>query len=340
MISCKAYILRERGVIPSLEDIKVDDNLLEGQVLVRILYSGLCATQLEEIFVASRNEKYMPHLFGHEGVGTVEKVGPNVSKIGVGDICVIHWKTSSKGLDSSPGRYLCGEEKLSAGKVVTFSEIAVLPENRLTKLTSSLKLHIAPLLGCAYPTGWGSVLRAGNASHLDRLLIVGLGGVGLSALEAALSLPVISVSTVDPNRMLPSSPKFAQRVTHFSNLEDLSIASENPTIVVDTSGDVETLQQLVDSLEVRSRLVLVGMPKSQTHFRVPIQKMLDGLEIIGSNGGGVDPGIDFIHYERLLSECDTNTDGLAIAVSSRTQLADCIENHLKGRFRRAVLGFC
>lgn len=81
MISAKAYILRERRLIPSLEPMKVDDNLLQGQVLIRLFCAGLCATQMEEIFSASRNGKCMPHVLGQKAFGRVEAVGPGVRSL-------------------------------------------------------------------------------------------------------------------------------------------------------------------------------------------------------------------------------------------------------------------
>ena len=71
-----------------------------GQVLVKVLVSGLCGAQLHEIRGHKGNEKFLPHLMGHEGCGIVEEVGPGVTTVKVGDKVVMHWRPGS-GIESS-----------------------------------------------------------------------------------------------------------------------------------------------------------------------------------------------------------------------------------------------
>ncbi len=334
-----SYVLRKTGEIPVLEEIEVDELLTTGQVLVRILYSGLCATQLEEIFISKRNHRFMPHLFGHEAVAQVLEVDSRVTKVSKGDICVIHWKKSSEGLDADAGRYFFRGQKLNAGKVVTFGEISVVPENRLTKFESNLSLELAPLLGCAYPTGWGAVANSGRPKSEDQILIVGLGGVGLAILETALTFSTQSISTIDTKRQLPLSPSFADRVTHHTSFEDYASQIVNPTLVFDTSGDIRTLNKLLERISSVARIVLVGMPSGGENIALPMQKLLDGLQIIGSNGGDVDPFFDFVSYCKVLESADTFSMGMSIAVSAIDDLAKAIQDHQSGLFRRAVIKF-
>ena len=100
----KAAVLFETG-----QPLKIVDNiqlpaLITGQVQVKILYSGLCHSQLMEVNGGRGEDKYLPHLLGHEGVGVVEAVGDGVTKVQVGDKVVIGW-IKGEGQDAPGGKY-------------------------------------------------------------------------------------------------------------------------------------------------------------------------------------------------------------------------------------------
>lgn len=298
MIDAKAYVLRETGVVPSLEDIRVSDDLKPGQVLVRVLYSGLCATQMEEIFVSSRNAKYMPHLFGHEGVGVVEAIGPGVETKKPGDVCVIHWRPSSVGLDATPGAYFANNNKLNSGKVVTFSTHVVVPENRITPLPLGFPLEAASLLGCSMTTGWGSTVKVGLHNSASRVLVLGIGAVGTFAALAASILGSETVVGIDPKFEFELNSPTAGLSHSFKSLDELarevgaSLSIKDFDLVIETSGRSEVIEKLIEELPLHARLVLVGMPSSRSLPLLNFQRLLDGLSIVGSNGGGTDPGKD------------------------------------------------
>lgn len=307
MISAKAYVLRQRGVVPAFEDIRVSDNLTRGQVLVRVLYSGLCATQIEEIFVASRNQKHMPHLFGHEGVGVIEAVGPDVRHRKVGEVCVIHWRESSIGLDADPGIYFSGDEKLGSGKVTTFSTFVVVPENRLSQVPEKFPLEKAALLGCSLTTGWGSIVKVGGFEKTDSVLITGLGAVGTFAAWTSKLLGSTRVVGIDPKLGDASFTRDRGADEYFENLEDLErVAGFEPTgdfpkLVIETSGDSDLVGRLFDLVPVTSKIVLVGMPKESRRVQLNSQRLLDGVQLFGSNGGAVDPAVDLERVSETFS---------------------------------------
>ena len=71
----------------------------EGQVLVKLIYSGFCSSQYGEIQGIKGKDNYLPHSLGHEACGVVQKVGKKVSKIKKNDLVVLHWM-KAKGLES------------------------------------------------------------------------------------------------------------------------------------------------------------------------------------------------------------------------------------------------
>ena len=66
--------------------------IIPGQVLVKVECSGICGSQIGEISGAKGEDKYLPHLMGHEGCGYVLDVGEGVTKVKVGDKIILHWK--------------------------------------------------------------------------------------------------------------------------------------------------------------------------------------------------------------------------------------------------------
>ena len=74
----KAAILVKNKKPLILADVKIPKKLEIGQVLVKILYSGICGAQINEIDAVKGKDNFLPHLLGHEGSGIVEKIGPGV----------------------------------------------------------------------------------------------------------------------------------------------------------------------------------------------------------------------------------------------------------------------
>ena len=125
----KAAILVESKKPLIITDIDLPTKLGFGQVLVRICYSGICGSQINEIDAAKEPDKFLPHLLGHEGSGIVEKIGEGVTTVKTGDHVVLHWRKSS-GVESGTPKYLWKGKKLNAGKITTFNEKAIVSENR------------------------------------------------------------------------------------------------------------------------------------------------------------------------------------------------------------------
>ena len=106
-------VIKEVGLTP----LKV------GQVKVRVLVSGLCGSQLQEIAGLKGNEKFLPHLLGHEGCGIVEGVGQGVSNVKPGDKVVMHWRPGS-GIEAEFPKYkLNGRVKLQLRSMVLCVQI-------------------------------------------------------------------------------------------------------------------------------------------------------------------------------------------------------------------------
>ena len=100
----KAAILFEQNKPLILEELKLPDNLRTGQVLIKVHLSGICGSQIGEIMGVKGIDKYLPHLMGHEGCGTVVETGPGVKKVKKGDLVVLHWR-KGEGIQSDVPKY-------------------------------------------------------------------------------------------------------------------------------------------------------------------------------------------------------------------------------------------
>ncbi len=145
--SMKAAILVEQNKPLVIDQIELPQTLEAGQVLVKIHCSGICGSQLGEIDGAKGEDKYLPHLLGHEASGVVQSVGAGVRFVNPGDHVVLHWR-KSQGIESIPPRYTWNGKPLNAGLITTFNEYAIVSENRVTRIAASSDMEIASLYGC------------------------------------------------------------------------------------------------------------------------------------------------------------------------------------------------
>lgn len=169
------------------------------QVLVRIICTGICGAQIQEIDGKKGDPSHLPHLLGHEGCGIVAQTGLGVDKVEKGDKVVIHWRRGS-GVDSNlPVFYQKGSHKwekhgntsvgipveIKAGPCTTFSEFTIVSENRVTRIPDDVPDDFAALLGCCLSTALSLIEKEAQPKHGDSILIVGCGGLGLAMILAA-----------------------------------------------------------------------------------------------------------------------------------------------------------
>src|SRR3989338_3133911 len=126
----KAAILEEINGPLVVGEVGLSE-LMFGQVLVKVLVSGICGAQLQEIAGNKGNGKFVPHLLGHEGCGIVESIGVGVTRVKKGDKVVMHWR-KGEGIESDFPTYTFKGKPMRSGKITTLSEYSVVSENRVT----------------------------------------------------------------------------------------------------------------------------------------------------------------------------------------------------------------
>ena len=294
------YPLAIREVFPT--------QLLPGQVYVKVLASGLCGAQLHEIRGHRGNEKFLPHLMGHEGCGIVKEVGPGVTTVKEGDKVVMHWRPGS-GIESEFPKYHLGEKIISSGKCTTLSEFSIVSENRLTKVPYDTPTVLAAMLGCSLTTALGIIDNECNLKFGESVAVIGCGGVGLNLIQAAKMKSAYPVYGVDINDKMFD-------LTHQIGVDiftcDLEFIPHKVDVILDTTGVPEVISKAFDKLAPSGRLIMVGQPAPGTDLNIfnPLS-MFDGQgkSIRASQGGGTKPDEDIPRYIKLANRemLDFNT---------------------------------
>ena len=195
MVTINAAVLVELNKPLEINTLK-SRPLEPGQVLVKLFFSGVCRSQLMEINGLRGNDPWLPHLLGHEGSGVVEEIGPEVKKFKKGDEVILSWIKGS-GIEAKGALYDSDNFVINSGKVTTFSNYSVVSENRIIKKPKNLDFDTAVLFGCALPTGAGMVINEINVNSESSVVVIGLGGIGMSAIAMLLSLNVKNIIAID-----------------------------------------------------------------------------------------------------------------------------------------------
>ncbi|MDO8289827.1 MAG: zinc-binding dehydrogenase [Parvibaculum sp.] len=315
----KAAILVEQRQPLVVAEIDLPPALDVGQVLVQIQHSGICGSQIGEIDGAKGPDRFLPHLLGHEASGTVLAVGAGVRQVKPDDKVVMHWR-KGPGIEAQPPAYLWDGKKVNAGWVTTFSQHAIISENRLTKIPADSNMEVAALFGCAVTTGFGVVVNNAKINIGESVVVFGAGGIGLNIIQAAAlstAYPIIAVDLYDNKLELARS----LGATHLINAKtsDARATIEKITgvqgldVFIDNTGQPPIIQMGYEITKPQGRVVLVGVPKKGSDTTIYSLPLHFGKSISGSHGGEAVPEIDIPRYQSLYAQGVIDLDRLVTA---------------------------
>lgn len=313
----KAVVLEKLNAPLSVREVKLT-NLKVGQVLVKVLVSGLCGSQIQEIRGYKGNERFLPHLMGHEGCGIVEEIGPGVTTVQANDKVVMHWRPGS-GIEAPFPEYLLDGKTIRSGKVATLCQYAIVSENRLTTVPKDTPETFCALMGCGLTTAFGVIDHEANLRFGESVAIVGCGGVGLNLIQAAVmhcASPIIAIDNNENKRNRCLNLK----ADHFINNseEELSrsihkYVPEGIDLIIDTTGNSKIYGELSRHLSRQGRLILIGQPAPGTSLEIPnAAELFQGLGkmIRFSQGGQTTPEFDIPRYIKLYKSGRINVDNI------------------------------
>ncbi len=304
----KAAILVKQKEHLVVDEICMPKKLLLGQVLVEVITSGICGSQLGEISGVKGDDPYLPHLMGHEGCGNVLDIGPGVKNVKEGDRVVMHWRKGD-GIQSETPKYTWRESILNAGWVTTFNKYAVISENRCTKISKEISVEEAALFGCAVTTGFGVIENNAKVKIGESILIFGSGGIGLNMIQASKmrsAYPIIAVD-IHQNR-LDLAKKIGATHTINSSINDPKEAlkeilkNKKLDIFIDNTGIPKFIELGYQITKHDGRIILVGVPKKGNMINIFTLPLHFGKVFTGSHGGEANPSQDIPRYSELLLE--------------------------------------
>jgi S-(hydroxymethyl)glutathione dehydrogenase/alcohol dehydrogenase len=212
----------------SVEEVELDDPK-EGEVLVEMVASGLCHSD-DHISTGDMLAHHYPFVAGHEGGGIVTALGPNTKGFEVGDHVLTSFipacgncRWCAMGMQNMcdlgalimQGHQLDGTFRMhtldgkdigTASLLGSFAEMQVYDSQSVLKIEKDIPLEIACLVACGVQTGFGSATSAGEVKPGDVVLVVGVGGIGMNAVQGARAAGAAHIIAADP---VPDKQKWA-----------------------------------------------------------------------------------------------------------------------------------
>lgn len=312
--------------------------LKDGQVLVKNIASGICRSQLMEAKGMRGKDLWLPHLLGHEGVGIVEKIGPQVTKVKIGDKVIIGW-LAGQGFCSVAPQFLAHEGiTINSGVATTFSEYSVVSENRVYIAPEGFENDFLPLFGCALLTGGGIVLNHFDTNLHKNILVLGFGGVGSSAAVVLNSFKGTELVILDES----VARRRQAQLMGFKNIYSLDeFKATNSTnsinrfdLCIESAGNTRTIELGFSLINKTGRLVFASHPESGAKISLDPFELINGKLIFGSFGGGSKPEEDIPILSELLQNSDLNLEymiGEEFALEDINQAIEQLEKGQSGR---------
>ncbi|MEU9336535.1 NAD(P)-dependent alcohol dehydrogenase [Streptomyces sp. NPDC048290] len=315
-ITATAAVLRAPGGPLSVEEVVVEDPRPD-EVLVRIVGSGICHTDLGIVTTASPEQ--LPLILGHEGSGVIEAVGDRVTTLAPGDHVVLSYAycgecdncrrgvqrhcRSFMAVNFGGGRadgttaYRAGDEAVHGhffGQS-SWSRYVVTSPRNVVKVDASLPLELLGPLGCGIQTGAGAVLNTLDPEPGSSLAVFAAGSVGLAAVMAAKAAGCASVIAVDPQ---PDRRALALELgaTHALDSAGPDVVEEIREITqggaqysVDCLGLPSVVRQALECLASPGVCASVGFQGVDNEVTLNQGHLLFGRTLIGVIEGDADP---------------------------------------------------
>ncbi len=306
----RAAVCREFGGALQIEMIRLAEPGPE-QVRVRLHATAICHSDIS--LVRGRwGGTLLPMVAGHEGAGVVEAVGEQVQGLAVGDKVVVtlvracgqcaacridHPVSCDQMLFSAERSPLTDAQNglLHQGlATAAFAEACVVHQSQLVKYQHSVAFEYAALLGCGVITGYCSVSNVAQLPKRQKVVVIGVGGLGLNTIQAAAAQrawPLVAVDVLE--NKLQAGLEFG--ATHAVNATSNDVVEQVMEIcagpadyVFVTAGSAEMFSASLDMLSKYGTSVIVGMPAdNEKVFAVDAHKLTDGRRLLGSKMGDV-----------------------------------------------------
>lgn len=335
----------------------------DGQVLVRYSAAGLCHSDLH-VLDGSRAGRF-PLILGHEAAGEVVECGPGVSRLSPGDrilpFAIPHCgacemcqsgRTNLCRLFFAPpegGRFTVRGQRLQPFlNIAAFAEYAVVPEIYLARVRPDAPAKSICCIGCGVATGVGAALYSAKVHKDSTVVVLGLGGIGLSAVQGAKIAGASRIIGVDTNPA-KEAPGRQLGMTDFVNASALN-GGLTEHIVAMTSGGADFAFECVGNPSLMTTAlectkpgwgtgVIVGLAADGQLMSLSPSNMTRGRRLIGTMMGGVSAHKELPMLIDWYMEGRLKVDEIVSHVLPLEQINEGFELLRSGQALRAVVTF-
>lgn len=328
-----------------------------GEVLVRIVASGLCQSDLSVI-----NGKIpfpSPVILGHEGAGIVESVGSGVTTPSVGDHVVLSTLATCGQCASCTSGHptMCRE---SIGKLATpfhldgnpihnfatlstFTQRIVVQAGQAVAIPKDIPLTTACLIGCAVLTGAGAVLNRARVNPGDSVVVIGAGGIGLNVIQAARIAGAATIVAIDTNPAKESKTTLFGATNFIDATAGDTVAAVHELTngganhVFDCVGGEAITSQAMEMLDWGGQLIMLGVAGPDAKLSVPAATFYMDRAVLGCRYGSSRPGADIPKYIDLYQSGRLLLDELVTKTYELEDFDSLMSDARKGKLDRGVL---
>jgi NDMA-dependent alcohol dehydrogenase len=365
----RAAVLWGLGEKWEVEELDIDDPKA-GEVMVKLTASGLCHSDAH--LVTGDLPVPLPMVGGHEGAGVIHKVGPGVTDVAEGDPVVLSFLPAcgrctycARGMSNLcdlggaimlgpqlDGTYRLrgrGEEIGQACMLGTFSEYAVVPVASTVAVDPGIPLDRAALVGCGVTTGYGSSVRTAQLKAGDAAVIMGIGGVGINAVQGARAAGCRYVFAIDPVAFkrekaleFGATHAFADPDEAWLVIADLTRGQLADACVITTDVvEPDYIAQALSLIGKRGRVVVtaIGHPDDTQFTGSLLELTLYEKSIHGSLFGSSNPQTDIPRLLELYTLGQLKLDELVTREYTLDEVNEGYADMFAGRNLRGLIRF-
>ena len=366
----KAAVAYEAGKGLSIETVNLEGPKA-GEVLIEIKASGICHTDAYTLS-GKDPEGLFPAILGHEGAGIVVDVGQGVTSVKKGDrviplytpecrqceyclslktnLCQAIRSTQGKGLmPDGSSRFSIGDKKLYHYMgTSTFANYTVLPEIAVAKIREDAPFEKVCYIGCGVTTGIGAVIYTAKVEPGAKVIVFGLGGIGLNVIQGARMVGADMIIGVDIN---PQKRELAEKfgMTHFVNPKEVQ-GDLVPYLVDLTKGGADYTFECIGNVKVMRQAlecchkgwgqsIIIGVAGAGEEISTRPFQLVTGRVWKGSAFGGARGRTDVPKIVDWYMEGKINIDDLITHVMPIEKINEGFELMHKGESIRSVVTF-
>lgn len=366
----RAAVAYEAGKPLTIETVQLDGPKA-GEVLIEIKATGVCHTDAYTLS-GKDPEGLFPAILGHEGAGVVVEVGEGVTSLKPGDhviplytpecrqceYCLSRKTNLCQAIRTTQGRGLMpdGTSRFSIDGTIlhhymgtsTFANYTVLPEIAVAKIREDAPFDKVCYIGCGVTTGIGAVIYTAKVEPGARVVVFGLGGIGLNVIQGARMVGASQIVGVDLN---PAKRALAEKfgMTDFVNPKEVE-GDLVPYLVDLTKGGADYSFECIGNVNVMRQAlecchkgwgvsVIIGVAGAGEEIRTRPFQLVTGRVWKGSAFGGARGRTDVPKIVDWYMEGKINIDDLITHVMPVEQVNDAFDLMHKGESIRSVLTF-